>query len=141
MFSQVFQKSFKESIFDNCNCLQSKYLRGREREAGREIKRKTMIKGLSLLCCWMFSIFCEGKGMHRLVNRRHRCMRGSSLIERNTEAQEGQTRCTDTSQGYPRSTTNEKNPPLHCSPVIAVSLICPPASCLRKKKKNKSAVS
>ena len=31
----------------------------------------------------------------------------------------------------------KQNPPLHCSSVIAVSLICPPTSCLWEKKEEK----
>lgn len=95
-----------------------------------------MIKALPLLCCWMFAIFSRGKGTYRLVNGRHRCNKGSSLIEWSTGTQEGQARCTDSSQGEPRSTANEENPPLHCSPVIAVSLICPLASCLWKSMRS-----
>lgn len=74
MFSQMLQESFKVSISDVC----SLNIREAERE---EIKRETFIKGLSLLCCWMFAIVSRRKGMHKLVNRGHRCNRGSSLIE------------------------------------------------------------
>lgn len=71
-------------------------------------------------------IVCRKRLEVRLVNARHRCSKGSYLTEWSTEAQQGHSRCTDTSQeGEPRSTTNKDNPPLHCSPVIAVSLICP----------------
>lgn len=106
-----------------------------------EIKCKTFAKRLPLLCSWMSAIVSWRKAMHKLINRKHRCNRGSSLIEWSTGAHERQHRCSDSSQGELGSTTNEENPPLRCSPVIVVSVICPPpASCLEKKKGAKKTV-